>query len=58
MRRVGGPEASVISRTVTRDDGMSEVLEFGVSGALYNSNVLMYDRTYRCLWSQLGMEAT
>ena len=34
-----------------------EVLEFGVSGALYNSNVLMYDRTHKSLWSQLGMEA-
>jgi len=33
------------------------VLEFGVSGALYNSNVLMYDRRDRGLWSQLGMQA-
>lgn len=32
-------------------------LEFGVSGALFNSNVLMYDTTERGLWSQLGMEA-
>lgn len=31
------------------------VLEFGVSGALYNSNVLMYDRTDRGLWSQVEM---
>ena len=53
--------ASVISRRVTRHakDGSTkdEVLEFGISGALYNSNVLMYDRTDMGLWSQLGMEA-
>lgn len=35
----------------------SVVLEFGVSGALYNSNVLMYDRRDKGLWSQLGMHA-
>ena len=33
------------------------VLEFGVSGALYNSNVLMYDKKDKGLWSQLGMHA-
>ncbi len=33
------------------------VLEFGVSGALYNSNVLMYDKADKGLWSQLGMQA-
>lgn len=53
--------ATVISRNITRKhkDGSTtdEVLEFGVSGALYNSNVLMYDRTDMGLWSQLGMEA-
>ncbi len=35
----------------------SVVLEFGVSGALYNSNVLMYDKKDKGLWSQLGMHA-
>jgi len=49
--------ATVISRTITNADGEQETLEFGVSGALYNSNVLMYDRTYKSLWSQLGMRA-
>lgn len=38
-----------------------EVLEFGVSGELYNSNLLMYDRrpdgTTESLWSQLLMRA-
>jgi len=48
--------ATVISRTVTHN-GEEQVLEFGVSGALYNSNVLMYDRTHNGLWSQLGMRA-
>ncbi len=53
--------ATVVSRRVSRtlDDGttVEDVLEFGVSGALYNSNVLMYDRTDLALWSQLGMQA-
>jgi hypothetical protein len=33
------------------------ILDFGVSGKLYNSNVLMYDRTTKGLWSQLAMAA-
>ncbi len=50
--------ATLISRTVRRPGAEEdEVLEFGVSGALYNSNVLMYDRTDKGLWSQLGMRA-
>ncbi len=55
--------ATVISRrvNVTPDDpnadAHEEVLEFGVSGALFNSNVLMYDRTHLGLWSQLAMRA-
>ena len=53
--------ATLISRRVTRTDKegrkTEEILEFGVSGALYNSNVLMYDRTDMGLWSQLGMKA-
>jgi len=32
-------------------------LSFGVSGLLYNSDVLMYDRATESLWSQLGMQA-
>jgi hypothetical protein len=34
-----------------------ETLDFGVSGLLYNSNVLLYDRTHHALWSQVGFEA-
>lgn len=50
--------ASVFSRRLLAREGQPErVLEFGVSGALYNSNVLMYDRTDKALWSQLGMRA-
>jgi len=30
-----------------------EVLQFGVSGLLYNSDVLLYDRKTESLWSQL-----
>ena len=32
-------------------------LEFGVSGLLYQSDVLMYDRATESLWSQLAFEA-
>ena len=50
--------ASVLDRRVAGPGGSGErTLEFGVSGALYNSNVLMYDRQDMGLWSQLGMEA-
>lgn len=33
------------------------VLTFGVSGLLYNSDVLMFDRQTRGLWSQIGLKA-
>lgn len=35
----------------------TNVLEFGVSGLLHKSDVLMYDRQSESLWSQLGMKA-
>jgi len=38
----------VFNRTL--DDG--QILEFGTSGKLYNSNLVMYDRTTKSLWSQ------
>lgn len=44
--------AMVFDRTI---DG--KVLSFGVSGLLYRSDVLMYDRQSQSLWTQLGMEA-
>lgn len=34
-----------------------KTLEFGVSGLLHNSNVLLYDRRDNALWSQVGFEA-
>lgn len=34
-----------------------KVLDFGVSGLLYNSDVLLYDRETESLWSQLKKEA-
>lgn len=40
-----------------RREVAGKTLEFGVSGLLYQSNVLMYDRTHLGLWSQLQMEA-
>ncbi len=35
----------------------SHTLSFGVSGLLYHSDVLMYDRQTESLWSQLGTKA-
>jgi len=43
---------SVVDRRVGE-----QVLEFGISGLLYNSNVLLYDRTDDALWSQAGLTA-
>ncbi len=37
----------VFSRTVN-----NTILQFGTSGKLYNSNLVMYDRTSKSLWSQ------
>jgi thiol-disulfide isomerase/thioredoxin len=34
-----------------------QTLTFGVSGLLYNSNVVFYDRTHQSLWSQVGLTA-
>lgn len=38
----------VFNRTI--DNG--QILEFGTSGKLYNSNLVMYDRASKSLWSQ------
>ncbi|MCA9401669.1 MAG: DUF3179 domain-containing protein [Candidatus Omnitrophica bacterium] len=38
----------VFDRTV-----FAEVLEFGVSGLLLNNNLVLYDKTYQGLWSQM-----
>ena len=43
----------VFNRTI--GDGQ-EVVEFGTSGKLYNSNLVMYDRTSKSLWSQAMAE--
>ncbi len=47
--------ATAIDRRVPDADNPKSTitLEFGVSGALFNSNVLMYDRLEMGLWSQL-----
>ena len=39
----------VFNRTI---DGGQDIVEFGTSGKLYNSNLVMYDRTSKSLWSQ------
>ena len=35
----------------------NQVMTFGVSGLLYQSDVLMYDHQTESLWSQIAMEA-
>jgi hypothetical protein len=42
----------VFNRTLTNDGQGTIVLQFGTSGKLYNSNLVMYDRTSKSLWSQ------
>ncbi|MCA9310345.1 MAG: DUF3179 domain-containing protein [Phycisphaerales bacterium] len=55
-RRVSRPAALTAASDPARaDDPM--VLDFGVTGALFNSNAIFYDEATRSLWSQLGMEA-
>jgi hypothetical protein len=47
--------ALVFERTVPGPDG-AEVLDFGTSGRLYRSNLVMYDRQHRNLWTQFEGE--
>jgi hypothetical protein len=47
--------ALVFDRTVEGPDGV-EVLDFGTSGRLYQSNLVMYDRQHRNLWTQFEGE--
>ena len=47
--------ALVFERTVAGPDG-EEVLDFGTSGRLYLSNLVMYDRQHRNLWTQFEGE--
>jgi hypothetical protein len=48
--------ALVFERTVVGPDG-PEVLDFGTSGRLYRSNLVMFDRQHRNLWTQFEGEA-
>ena len=48
--------ALAFERTVSGPDG-DEVLDFGTSGRLYLSNLIMYDRQHRNLWTQFEGEA-
>lgn len=60
---VGGQPVVIVycplcaSATVFERKIGNQLFDFGVSGLLYNSDVLMFDRQSRSLWSQLGMEA-
>jgi hypothetical protein len=47
--------ALVFERTVDGPDG-EELLDFGTSGRLYLSNLVMYDRQHRNLWTQFEGE--
>jgi len=44
--------ASVVDRRVNE-----RTLEFGVSGLLHQSNIVLYDRSDMALWSQVGLRA-
>jgi hypothetical protein len=48
--------ALVFERTIDGPEG-SEVLDFGTSGRLYRSNLVMYDRQHQNLWTQFEGEA-
>ncbi len=48
---------SVLDRRLDLGQGKTTILEFGVSGFLYNSNVVMYERNSNTLWSQVLMQA-
>jgi Protein of unknown function (DUF3179) len=47
----------VFNSTIVDDKGKTVILEFGTSGKLYNSNLVMYDRTTKSLWSQAMAQA-
>jgi hypothetical protein len=47
--------ALVFDRTIEGPDGV-ELLDFGTSGRLFNSNLVMYDRQHRNLWTQFEGE--
>ncbi|MEE8458676.1 MAG: DUF3179 domain-containing protein, partial [Phycisphaerales bacterium] len=49
------PLCDSVTAVERRLDGA--VREFGVSGLLFNSNVLLYDRSDDSLWSQVGLTA-
>ena len=60
---VGGVPIAVVycplcdSVTVVDRRLAARIYTFGVSGLLYNSNVLLFDRTDDALWSQVGLTA-
>jgi len=49
--------AAAADRRVTTKDGETLTLEFGISGFLYNSNMVMYDQTSMGIWSQVYLRA-
>lgn len=56
-----GPQPIVVTYCPLCGTGMifaaPDHMDFGVSGLLYNSDVLLYDRQSNSLWSQIKMEA-
>ena len=47
----------LFATNVNLADGKTANLNFGVSGLLYNSDLLMYDRNTQSLWSQISAAA-
>ncbi len=49
--------ALVFDAQIANDTAEEQRLQFGVSGLLYNSDLLLYDRNTESLWSQITGEA-
>jgi hypothetical protein len=49
--------ALAYERTVTTEGSSEQVLDFGTSGLLYNSSLVMYDRQTETLWSHFTAQA-
>jgi hypothetical protein len=49
--------SGIAYKPVIEVNGVSKSVEFGTSGKLYNSNLVMYDRETDTYWSQIGGKA-
>lgn len=49
--------SGIAFKPIIEVDGKKKAVEFGTSGKLYNSNLVMYDRETDTYWTQIGGEA-